>query len=213
MKPCCRTKPFLRLCPPTIPQSGQGNDHRIRDRLIGTFEQSRKIYLADFWIYAVLIICLLSVLVMGGYRTIWPTLALYYFSGLAIWTLIEYVMHRFILHGLKPFKQLHEMHHIRPRALMGTPTIATILSFACFVFLPTLLLANLWTACALTMGVLTGYLAYSLLHHATHHWRMSTRWLKERKKVHGLHHQFGRPGYYGVTTSFWDHVFGSMRSK
>lgn len=203
---------MLRLCPPIVPQNGQGNDDHISDKLIGTFEQSRKIYWADFGVYAVLIAILMSVLVMVGYRTIWSSLALYFLAGLAIWTLIEYVLHRFILHGLKPFKVLHEMHHLRPRALMGTPTIATVLSFACFVYLPTLWLSNLRTACSLTMGVLTGYLAYSLLHHATHHWRMSSRWLKERKQVHGLHHQFGRPGYYGVTTSFWDHVFGSTRS-
>jgi cyclopropane-fatty-acyl-phospholipid synthase len=204
-------KTLLSLCTPNAPQDGQTRDDRTGSRLLGTFEQSREAYLADFWVYSVLIASLLLVLV--GYRKIWPSLILYFVAGLALWTLIEYVLHRFVLHGLKPFKDLHDMHHLRPRALMGTPTIATVLSFGCFVFLPTLWMVNLWTACALTMGVLTGYLSYSLMHHATHHWRLSSRWLKQRKLVHGLHHQFGRPGYYGVTTSFWDRVFGSTRSE
>jgi sterol desaturase/sphingolipid hydroxylase (fatty acid hydroxylase superfamily) len=55
-------------------------------------------------------------------------------------------------------------------------------------------------------------MAYSVMHHAAHHWRSSGVWLKRRKQVHGLHHQFGPPGFYGVTTSFWDHVFRTTRA-
>jgi sterol desaturase/sphingolipid hydroxylase (fatty acid hydroxylase superfamily) len=44
------------------------------------------------------------------------------------------------------------------------------------------------------------------------HWRSSGAWLKRRKQLHGLHHQSGQTGNYGVSTSVWDHVFRSIRS-
>jgi hypothetical protein len=43
--------------------------------------------------------------------------------GLVAWTLLEYALHRFVLHGLQPFRTWHAEHHRRPRALIGTPTI------------------------------------------------------------------------------------------
>jgi cyclopropane-fatty-acyl-phospholipid synthase len=76
------------------------------------------------------------------------------------------------------------------------------------VFLPVLIWSDLWRACALTLGVLTGYMVYTMTHHATHHWRADNSWLRQRKRWHALHHHLERPGYYGVTTSFWDNVFG-----
>ena len=36
--------------------------------------------------------------------------------GLASWTFIEYGVHRFVLHGVKPFNAWHARHHRRPTA-------------------------------------------------------------------------------------------------
>jgi sterol desaturase/sphingolipid hydroxylase (fatty acid hydroxylase superfamily) len=131
--------------------------------------------------------------------------------GLAGWTAIEYVMHRFVLHGLRPFSQWHAQHHQRPVALISTPTIVSATLIAALVYLPARLLGGLWQAGALTLGVMAGYLAYAVAHHATHHWRADSAWLKRRKRWHALHHHLAdSPACYGVTTSFWDHVFGSV---
>ena len=81
---------------------------------------------------------------------------------------------------------------------------------AVLVFLPALVLGNVWRASALSLGIVTGYLAYGVTHHATHHWRANNAWLKRRKRWHVLHHrQHEQPGCYGVSSGFWDHVFGS----
>ena len=49
--------------------------------------------------------------------------------------------------------------------------------------------------------------------HALHHWHARGRWLKERKRWHALHHRRGEwPACYGVTTSFWDRLFGSVQT-
>jgi sterol desaturase/sphingolipid hydroxylase (fatty acid hydroxylase superfamily) len=71
-------------------------------------------------------------------------------------------------------------------------------------------LSELWRACALTLGVVAGYLAYAVTHHATHHWRADNLWLQRRKRWHALHHHDKEaPRCYGVTSAIWDHVFGS----
>ncbi|OIQ73314.1 fatty acid hydroxylase superfamily protein [mine drainage metagenome] len=129
--------------------------------------------------------------------------------GLGGWTAIEYVLHRFVLHGLQPFRRWHLEHHRRPAALICTPTILSATLIVVLVFLPSLLLGNLWNACALTFGLLTGYLGYAITHHAVHHWHVDNAWLKKRKRWHALHHHSEQAGCYGVTSSFWDLVFGS----
>jgi cyclopropane-fatty-acyl-phospholipid synthase len=98
--------------------------------------------------------------------------------------------------------------------------------FAALVAAPSWWLLGAWPACALTFGLLTGYLAYGLTHHATHHalpgiGRRSA-WLARRRRWHALHHQAHRAGsggatagsalqagHYGVSSALWDHAFGT----
>jgi sterol desaturase/sphingolipid hydroxylase (fatty acid hydroxylase superfamily) len=160
------------------------------------------------------------------------------FAGLAGWTLIEYVAHRFVLHRVEPFRGWHAQHHLRPTALIYAPTVLIAALVAALVFLPARCLGNAQQASALTLGLLIGYLAYSITHHATHHWRADNAWLKRRKRWHALHHQQHHQTLrhhpihnpidnpirnantaatgataggvcFGVTTSVWDSVFGS----
>ncbi len=171
-------------------------------------EHSRGAYRADFVLYGAAVIALTGLLLLAQPLARWPVpVAL----GLAGWTLVEYVMHRFVLHGLAPFKGWHARHHERPTARIASPTILSAGLIFTLVFLPALRLVGGWTACALTLGVLIGYLGYAITHHATHHWNIDNAWLKRRKRAHARHHHLARPGYYGVTSTFWDHVFGSAR--
>jgi sterol desaturase/sphingolipid hydroxylase (fatty acid hydroxylase superfamily) len=128
--------------------------------------------------------------------------------GLVAWTLVEYLLHRFVLHGLQPFAAWHAEHHRRPRALLGTPTILSAALIAALVFIPALLSSDLWRASALTFGLLTGYLVYAVVHHATHHWHADRNWLRQVKRHHALHHSPVAPAArYGVTSALWDVVF------
>lgn len=178
-----------------------------------TLEHSKAAYRADVALYgaaaAVLAAFLLLVAPQG------QRLENLSFVGLGLlgWTAIEYLLHRFVLHGLKPFSGWHAQHHQRPRALICTPTVLSAALIAMLVFVPALMLGNGWRAGALTLGVLVGYLVYTVTHHATHHWRADHRWLLERKRWHALHHHAEPPVCYGVTSGFWDHVFGSTPCK
>lgn len=179
-----------------------------------TLEHGKAAYRADFALYGAAVMVLAAFVLLDGPREQRLAIAGFALLGLGSWTVIEYVLHRFILHGLQPFRRWHQEHHQRPTALLCTPTILSATLIATLVFLPALMLGGRWRACALTLGVLTGYLAYGITHHATHHWRANNVWLKQRKRWHALHHNgIAQPGYYGVTTAFWDHVFASARTS
>ena len=177
-----------------------------------SIEHSKAAYRIDFALYCAAVAVLATFLLVNGQRDQRLEIVASVLIGLGGWTAIEYAMHRFILHGLEPFRRWHAEHHERPMALIYTPTILSAALIVSLVFLPALALSNLWRACALTLGVLTGYLAYSITHHAAHHWRADNAWLRGRKRWHALHHHHvGPPGCYGVTTAFWDYVFSSAQ--
>ncbi len=138
----------------------------------------------------------------------WTALA-FAVAGAAGWSLAEYLLHRWVLHGLQPFQRWHALHHERPRALIATPTVLTMALFFALVFVPALWLLPAGRGLALTCGVLAGYLAYTVTHHAVHHWHGRSAWLLRHKRWHALHHHAGSQACYGVTSPFWDRVFGS----
>jgi cyclopropane-fatty-acyl-phospholipid synthase len=174
-------------------------------------EHGKAAYWADFGIYGTAVAVLAIALSAFAPREQWLTLAALVVLGAVAWTLMEYALHRFVLHGLEPFLGWHAEHHERPTALMSTPTLLSISLVALLVFLPGLLAAGFWKASALTLGVTAGYLAYALTHHATHHWRSRSPWMARRKRWHARHHHTA--ACYGVSCSFWDKVFGSTGDR
>ncbi len=177
-----------------------------------TLEHGKAAYLADFALYGAAVVLLAAFLLLAGPRERGLEIAVFALAGLVSWTAIEYALHRFVLHRLRPFSGWHAAHHQRPMALICAPTILSAALIVALVFLPALALGNLWSACAFTLGVLAGYLLFSITHHATHHWYADGAWLKQRKRWHALHHHAsGQSGCYGVTSAFWDHVFRSAR--
>jgi hypothetical protein len=86
-------------------------------------------------------------------------------AGGVLWTLAEYVNHRAVYHRVSFLKQYHDAHHANPRAYLGAPPgMGTGLIFLT-VFLPTSVLVPFF-ANGLTIGMLAGYAAYQLVHHA-----------------------------------------------
>lgn len=182
-------------------------------------EHSKSAYTADFAFYTLAILAIavyLTVFSAGNHWTDGINLVLTFISGLCAWSLVEYLLHRFVLHGLQPFKRWHFEHHIRPTALIGAPTVLSSGLIFTLVFLPAWASMGLQGAAALTLGVLVGYLAYATVHHGVHHWRAKSAWLIKRKRWHALHHHADTahaPGRYGVSTSLWDHVFATLPSR
>lgn len=173
-------------------------------------KHSKAAYLADFVLLYASIAGLAGFLFVTVTRESLGEFAAFALMGLGGWTLVEYVLHRFVLHGLEPFQRWHALHHQRQSDLIYAPTILTVSVITGLVLLPAWMLGDLSRACELMLGLLIGYLAYSITHHAVHHWSGDSTWLRRRKRWHSLHHRPSQPpGRYGVTTAFWDHVFRS----
>lgn len=178
-----------------------------------TIEHGKTAYAVDFVMYGATVTTLGAFLAIEGPRGQSLEIVGLALLGLASWTLVEYALHRFILHGLQPFRAWHAEHHQRPRALIGTPTMLSGTLIAGLVFLPMLALGDRWSAYAVTFGLVTGYFVYTVAHHAAHHWPAKNSWTRQRKRSHALHHgPGGQLGCFGVTSAFWDVVFGTNRT-
>jgi len=177
---------------------------------IFSLEHSRAAYRADFILYGTAVSALmLSLLVWAPSGKALGLLACVV-VGLLGWSAAEYALHRFVLHGLEPFHRWHLEHHARPTALVGTPTLLSATLFLLLVFLPVWWVVDIWLAQALMLGLLGGYLAYAVTHHATHHWHGQSAWLNRRKHWHARHHGAANADTcFGVTSALWDHLLGS----
>jgi hypothetical protein len=173
---------------------------------------SRAGYYADFVFYPILL------LLLGGAAMASDTFsqgiewAFACLIGVAIWTLLEYGMHRVIFHHTWPFRKFHDLHHAKPTALIGTPTWLTATLMCGCALLPLWREAGFNIASGLTSGLISGYLWYVSVHHAVHHWRTHPgSYLHRAKRRHAEHHHSRHPCHFGVTTGYWDRIFHSAR--
>lgn len=140
-----------------------------------------------------------------------------FLGGAFFWTLFEYVAHRFLFHLVsdKPSMQkfayiLHGNHHHFPRdkqRLFMPPVPSLILSS--IIFGTTYLIIGS-TAFMFFPGFMIGYLMYGTMHYAIHAWNPPFKWMKPLWRNHHLHHYKNEHNGFGVSTTIWDHVFGTM---
>ncbi len=131
-------------------------------------------------------------------------------AGIGLWTLAEYIIHRYVLHHVPYFRSMHDVHHTEQQALVGTPFWMSAIFFVVGSFLPAYLLLGSFLATALTAGLMIGYFWYAFVHHVIHHWHLRhDSYLYTLKRRHAMHHYTDEGGNFGVTSSFWDRVLGT----
>ena len=140
-----------------------------------------------------------------------------FLTGLVLWTLAEYWLHRVLFHfepqgpvGKRLIWILHGVHHDWPNdkmRLVFPPGLSIPLAFA-FFFAFSLALGPVHRF-AVFAGFGFGYLAYDMIHYATHHLVFDNRAFKYLRKYHLEHHFKHEPTRYGVTSPIWDYVFGT----
>src|SRR6185437_16127937 len=81
--------------------------HSGRCMPLFSLEHSKVAYWFDLGIFGGASTSLAALLVLFGPRAKAIQIIAYAAVGLASWTLIEYGLHRFVLHGLKPFSGWH----------------------------------------------------------------------------------------------------------
>lgn len=167
-------------------------------------------YYADFVAYPVIVIALAAIEFRPPESMQQVKWLIACAMGLAGWTLAEYFIHRFVFHQVPVIAQLHEMHHASPGALIGAPIWSSLSAFGFGVFVPLWWQAGFDIASGLTVGLTLGYLWYVFVHTAVHRWRLDpTSFLYQAKLRHAHHHHGKQDRNFGVTSDFWDHVFGT----
>jgi sterol desaturase/sphingolipid hydroxylase (fatty acid hydroxylase superfamily) len=137
--------------------------------------------------------------------------------GVVSWTLLEYLIHRWMGHDRRfrrsPFGVEHLRHHVEGNyfAPMSKKLIAAVLFIAVLIG-PALALAGLAHGAAYIAGLVGFYGVYEWLHRREHtHAGIGPygRWARR----HHFHHHFadGRVNH-GVTSPIWDLVFGTYET-
>jgi len=156
----------------------------------------------------------------GGFPVVIP---LGFLVGLFLWTLAEYVLHRFLFHmpvkGEKAERIIflfHGVHHAQPQLktrLVMPPVIsiplAAIFYALFYLFFAVILKAAQWVAPVFSAFIF-GYLLYDLTHYATHHFPMRGGYAKYIKRYHMQHHYKTPNARFGVSSPLWDKVFKTM---
>ena len=172
-------------------------------------KQSKFVYYADMLIYPGIILGFLLQDLIGRRFVLHPRFWLAFLAGTMLWTLLEYVLHRFVYHEVAGIKELHGMHHEHPNDLVGSPLWSTLAAFL-VLSIALVLLAGVEIGSGLTLGLMLGYVAYLVVHDGVHRWQLrENSWMRSYRLWHLRHHRHPVPCNFGVTTGFWDIVFGT----
>jgi sterol desaturase/sphingolipid hydroxylase (fatty acid hydroxylase superfamily) len=136
-------------------------------------------------------------------------------AGLFVWTLTEYVLHRFAFH-LAPTSRgrrrlqfiIHGIHHEDPhdRTRLVMPPAPAIAASAVLYGLFRAVLGAVWVEPFFACFIL-GYLAYDYTHFAIHYRTPRTRFGRYLRRHHMLHHFVTPNARWGVSSPLWDWIF------
>ena len=138
-------------------------------------------------------------------------------AGALTWTLLEYCIHRWLGHHRRFRGNFFGAEHTRHHSEGGyfSPAWKKVMSAAVvapLIALPLTLLLNIGVAIPFTAGLVLSYLAYEWFHnreHVNRGWTRAGAYLRR----HHFHHHFVNPKVnHGVTSPFWDFVFGTYEA-
>jgi len=137
-------------------------------------------------------------------------------AGALLWTLAEYLLHRFGFHEL-PGSMLgareHRRHHADPSWFAPwTQKAAAALAVTGLLLPLAWLVAGGAPAAAFTGGFVGMYVAYEVLHRRVHTRPPRGPYGRWRRRNHLAHHFADPRRAHGVTSPLWDHVFGTALS-
>jgi sterol desaturase/sphingolipid hydroxylase (fatty acid hydroxylase superfamily) len=215
-------KPIMNISPESAGEQGPGRE--ILSRSPRLFRNpvldklSRVHHLAPLFVYVPIVGGLLYLTVMSMPIAA-ATAAL--FAGYVVWTLVEYLGHRFLFHyrartplGRRVGFLIHGVHHDHPNdplrlvmpPLMSLPIMAT----AWLIFRIVFGAGYLFPVLA---GFMTGYLVYDMLHFHVHHGHPRTAVGRMLRFRHMHHHFRDEASWFGVSAPWWDHLFGTRPAR
>lgn len=167
---------------------------------------------------AVAVVLVYYGIVEKGFRT--PMMVFLFFTGLFVFTFVEYIMHRFLYHipattdKMKKISYtMHGVHHDYPKdksRLAMPPLLSLIIATVLFVVYRTFLGDYVFGFLA---GFLIGYAGYLGIHYSIHAFKVPNNFLKILWHHHSIHHYREDDRAFGVSSPLWDHVFHTMPRK
>jgi len=147
-----------------------------------------------------------------------------FIAGMIVYTMTEYVTHRFVFHMkppkniffLKLMKRLHYDHHSSPNDLhllflpiwYSLPNIVIAGAIVCLVT-SSLIITNAFIA-----GIILFLLFYEWKHYVAHRpIKPLFSWGRWMKKVHQWHHFKNENYWYGVTNPAYDYLMGTFKDQ
>jgi 4-hydroxysphinganine ceramide fatty acyl 2-hydroxylase len=137
--------------------------------------------------------------------------------GIIVWSLAEYLLHRFVFHYVPDSKLgqrlhfiFHGVHHDYPsdsRRLVMPPSASLPLAVI-FYLLFYVIVGNIFVT-PFMAGFLTGYLFYDITHYAIHHFNMHNKFWLAIKNHHMKHHYQNPAKGFGVSSPVWDKIIGT----
>ncbi|RMH48505.1 MAG: hypothetical protein D6686_10705 [Alphaproteobacteria bacterium] len=142
--------------------------------------------------------------------------------GLLWWSLIEYLLHRHLLHwapagprgrAIRRLLPGHLGHHAQPQdpdeVVSRKHLFALPLGLLALAGMRAVGFSWGWSVAALGGGAM-GYALYEYLHFACHQLPMASRLGRRLTRHHAIHHFRDETVNFGVTSPLWDHVFGTV---
>lgn len=129
-------------------------------------------------------------------------------AGLLVFSLVEYVFHRWLFHGhANSTRDGHDKHHADPHGYDALPFFLPPLGVLVLAALLGLIVP--WsTALLLTGALAAGYATYGISHTIIHATRFRARLAVRWAANHHIHHNHPECNF-GVTSPLWDIVLGT----
>ncbi len=132
-------------------------------------------------------------------------------------TLVEYCVHRYLYHmpakterRAKIQYTMHGVHHEYPKdkSRLAMPPIISVFVVSVLFFVFRFVFGS--AAFGVLAGFVFGYALYLFVHYAIHAYAPPKNFLKVWWLHHSQHHYRQDEIAFGVSTTIWDHIIGTM---
>jgi sterol desaturase/sphingolipid hydroxylase (fatty acid hydroxylase superfamily) len=140
--------------------------------------------------------------------------------GFVSFTWVEYITHRYVFH-MGTFTKMrekiqytiHGVHHEFPKdkERLAMPPLLSITLATLLLLVFRLVLGDL--VFSFLPGFLVGYAFYLSVHYMVHVYQPPKNWFKILWINHSVHHYKHGEYVFGVSSPFWDYVYGTMKEK
>ncbi|MBS1506179.1 MAG: sterol desaturase family protein [Bacteroidetes bacterium] len=143
---------------------------------------------------------------------------LMFFIGLLAFTLVEYLIHRYVFHMDASTEQrakmqytMHGVHHEFPKDKdrLAMPPLLSVTLATLLLIVFRLVLGDF--VFSFLPGFLVGYAAYLSVHYMVHAFQPPKNFFKVLWINHSVHHYKNGEVVFGVSSPLWDYVFGTMK--